>query len=71
MVPFSSLLSQAAVADDSAVCLDGSPPAYHLMRGFGTGSDKWLVHLEVINLFLILNFPYLELIFLFIFTSED
>ncbi|XP_074564211.1 pectin acetylesterase 5-like isoform X1 [Curcuma longa] len=29
-----------------ALCLDGSPPAYHLSRGFGSGSAKWLVHLE-------------------------
>lgn len=29
-----------------AVCLDGSPPAYHLDRGFGTGIDSWLVHIE-------------------------
>lgn len=60
MVPFSTLSSQAAVADDTAVCLDGSPAAYHLMRGFGSGSDKWIVHLEVINLFPILriDFPF-------------
>jgi hypothetical protein len=29
-----------------AVCLDGSPPAYHLQRGFGSGANSWLVHLE-------------------------
>ncbi|XXG75482.1 hypothetical protein AAC387_Pa08g0037 [Persea americana] len=29
-----------------AVCLDGSPPAYHLDRGFGSGINNWLVHLE-------------------------
>ncbi|KAL3743828.1 hypothetical protein ACJRO7_019006 [Eucalyptus globulus] len=29
-----------------AVCLDGSPPAYHLDRGFGTGINNWLVHIE-------------------------
>jgi hypothetical protein len=29
-----------------AVCLDGSPPAYHLHRGFGSGADSWLVHME-------------------------
>ncbi|CAA3010421.1 pectin acetylesterase 8-like [Olea europaea subsp. europaea] len=29
-----------------AVCLDGSPPAYHLHRGSGTGINSWLVHLE-------------------------
>ncbi|KAM7251462.1 hypothetical protein ACFE04_023345 [Oxalis oulophora] len=29
-----------------AVCLDGSPPAYHLDKGYGTGVNSWLVHLE-------------------------
>jgi hypothetical protein len=30
-----------------AVCLDGSPPAYHLDKGFGTGINSWLVQFEV------------------------
>lgn len=34
-----------AVAKGS-VCLDGSPPAYHLSPGFGSGVNDWLVHLE-------------------------
>ncbi|XP_039129458.1 pectin acetylesterase 5-like [Dioscorea cayenensis subsp. rotundata] len=29
-----------------AVCLDGSPPGYYLHRGFGSGADSWVVHLE-------------------------
>ncbi|OMO93716.1 Pectinacetylesterase [Corchorus olitorius] len=29
-----------------AVCLDGSPPAYHWDRGFGTGINSWLIQLE-------------------------
>nr|DAD36400.1 TPA_asm: hypothetical protein HUJ06_007041 [Nelumbo nucifera] len=29
-----------------AVCLDGSPPAYHMDKGFGSGINNWLVHLE-------------------------
>ncbi|XP_038989067.1 pectin acetylesterase 5-like [Phoenix dactylifera] len=29
-----------------AVCLDGSPPGYHLQRGFGSGKDSWLILLE-------------------------
>lgn len=29
-----------------AVCLDGSPPAYHFDKGFGTGINNWLVHIE-------------------------
>jgi len=36
---------QSAVAK-GAVCLDGSPPAYHLQRGFGSGANSWIVHLE-------------------------
>ncbi|KAF7139015.1 hypothetical protein RHSIM_Rhsim07G0141400 [Rhododendron simsii] len=36
---------QNAVAK-GAVCLDGSPPAYHLDKGFGTGINNWLVHIE-------------------------
>ncbi|XP_077244720.1 pectin acetylesterase 8-like isoform X2 [Tasmannia lanceolata] len=29
-----------------AVCLDGSPPAYHFDKGSGTGINSWLVHIE-------------------------
>ncbi|XP_026409673.1 pectin acetylesterase 9-like isoform X2 [Papaver somniferum] len=29
-----------------AVCLDGSPPAYHLDRGFGSGANNWLLFFE-------------------------
>ncbi|KAI3953124.1 hypothetical protein MKW98_020319, partial [Papaver atlanticum] len=29
-----------------AVCLDGSAPAFHFSRGFGSGADNWLIHLE-------------------------
>ncbi|PIA53184.1 hypothetical protein AQUCO_00900049v1 [Aquilegia coerulea] len=36
---------QNAVAK-GAVCLDGSPPAYHLDKGFGTGINNWLVQIE-------------------------
>uniref|UniRef100_A0A0D9VAX7 Pectin acetylesterase n=1 Tax=Leersia perrieri TaxID=77586 RepID=A0A0D9VAX7_9ORYZ len=32
--------------EKGAVCLDGTPPGYHWMPGFGDGSDKWLLHLE-------------------------
>lgn len=32
--------------ETSGVCLDGSPPAYHLRRGQGSGSTKWVVFLE-------------------------
>ncbi|KAF5477578.1 hypothetical protein F2P56_004203 [Juglans regia] len=36
---------QNAVAK-GAVCLDGSPPAYHWDKGFGAGVNNWLVHFE-------------------------
>lgn len=29
-----------------AVCLDGSPPAYHLDRGFGPADSNWLLQFE-------------------------
>ncbi|XP_038979840.1 pectin acetylesterase 8-like isoform X2 [Phoenix dactylifera] len=38
-------LVQSAVAK-GAVCLDGSPPAYHFAPGFGSGVNNWLVHME-------------------------
>ncbi|KAJ7564465.1 hypothetical protein O6H91_02G018300 [Diphasiastrum complanatum] len=33
-------------AEKDAVCLDGSLPAYHLRRGFGSGKRNWLIHME-------------------------
>ncbi|KAF5735242.1 pectinacetylesterase family protein [Tripterygium wilfordii] len=38
-------LVQSGVAK-GAVCLDGSPPAYHFDKGFGAGINNWLVHIE-------------------------
>ncbi|KAI3872980.1 hypothetical protein MKW92_039724 [Papaver armeniacum] len=29
-----------------AVCLDGSPPGYHLDRGYGSGANNWLLVFE-------------------------
>lgn len=29
------------------VCLDGSSPGYHFQKGFGSGSNNWLLHIEV------------------------
>ncbi|WVZ23005.1 hypothetical protein V8G54_001549 [Vigna mungo] len=29
-----------------AVCLDGSPPAYHFDKGAGEGINNWIVHME-------------------------
>ena len=40
-----TLLSGAK--EKGAVCVDGTPPGYHLQRGSGDGADRWLVHLEV------------------------
>ncbi|KAI3694715.1 hypothetical protein L1987_77684 [Smallanthus sonchifolius] len=36
---------ESAVAK-GAVCLDGTPPAYQLDRGFGDGVNNWLVHIQ-------------------------
>ncbi|KAL5220173.1 hypothetical protein ABZP36_024886 [Zizania latifolia] len=60
--PFLLLLLLAAVArstaelvnltlltgaqEKGAVCLDGSPPGYHLQRGFGSGRHSWFIHLK-------------------------
>ncbi|KAF7804989.1 pectin acetylesterase 3 isoform X1 [Senna tora] len=33
-------------ASKGAVCLDGTLPGYHLHRGFGSGSNSWLIQLE-------------------------
>ncbi|CAL5208733.1 unnamed protein product [Lathyrus oleraceus] len=38
-------LIQSAAAK-GAVCLDGTLPAYHLDRGYGSGANSWLVNLE-------------------------
>ncbi|KAJ3669322.1 hypothetical protein LUZ60_011272 [Juncus effusus] len=38
-------LIHSAVAR-GAVCLDGSPPGYHLQRGHGQGAENWLVDLQ-------------------------
>nr|XP_043628778.1 pectin acetylesterase 8-like [Erigeron canadensis] len=35
-----------SAVDKGAVCLDGSPPAYQLDRGFGDGVNNWLVHIQ-------------------------
>lgn len=36
----------AGARGKGAVCLDGTPPGYHLRRGFGSGAHNWLVFLE-------------------------
>ncbi|KAF7034057.1 hypothetical protein CFC21_045111 [Triticum aestivum] len=36
----------AGAQEKGALCLDGTPPGYHLQRGSGDGSNRWLIHLE-------------------------
>ncbi|RCV28520.1 hypothetical protein SETIT_5G410800v2 [Setaria italica] len=36
----------AGAREKGAVCLDGSPPGYHLQRGSGSGAHNWLVYLQ-------------------------
>ncbi|GER43520.1 pectinacetylesterase family protein [Striga asiatica] len=43
-IPFTPL---SKAKENSAFCLDGSVPGYHVRRGFGSGSDNWLLHVEV------------------------
>ncbi|KAJ4819241.1 Pectin acetylesterase [Rhynchospora pubera] len=38
-------LVQSAVPK-GAVCLDGTPPGYHIQRGYSSGANNWLVDLE-------------------------
>uniref|UniRef100_A0A0E0N647 Pectin acetylesterase n=1 Tax=Oryza rufipogon TaxID=4529 RepID=A0A0E0N647_ORYRU len=40
------LILLTGAQEKGAVCLDGSPPGYHLQRGFGSGEHSWLVFLE-------------------------
>ncbi|KAL7133833.1 hypothetical protein ABFS83_12G166700 [Erythranthe nasuta] len=42
-VPFTP---SSKAQEKSAFCLDGSLPGYHIQRGFGSGSDSWLLHVE-------------------------
>ncbi|KAL6503188.1 hypothetical protein OROHE_023817 [Orobanche hederae] len=42
-VPFTAL---SKAKENSAFCLDGSVPGYHLRRGFRSGSDSWILHVE-------------------------
>ncbi|KAL6186183.1 hypothetical protein ACLB2K_042304 [Fragaria x ananassa] len=39
-----TLISGAAAK--GAVCLDGTLPAYHIHRGYGSGANSWLIDLE-------------------------
>lgn len=44
-IPVGITYVENAVAK-GAVCLDGSPPAYHFSPGFGSGINNWLVQIE-------------------------
>ena len=35
---------EAAVAATGARCLDGSPGAYYIRKGVGSGAKKWYIH---------------------------
>lgn len=50
--------------DRGALCLDGSLPGYHFQKGFGSGSNNWLVHIEVLHHFSSLIF-YFNMVFIF------
>ncbi|CAN6724430.1 unnamed protein product [Malus baccata var. baccata] len=39
-----TLVKEAAAK--GAVCLDGTASAYHLHRGYGSGANSWLIHLQ-------------------------
>nr|XP_028957008.1 pectin acetylesterase 5-like isoform X2 [Malus domestica] len=32
--------------DRGALCLDGTAPGYHFRKGFGSGANNWLLHIE-------------------------
>ncbi|KAJ4772819.1 Pectin acetylesterase [Rhynchospora pubera] len=32
--------------ETGALCLDGTPPGYHFLKGFDSCSDNWLIHIE-------------------------
>ncbi|OMO97181.1 Pectinacetylesterase [Corchorus olitorius] len=41
-----SIVLVEKMAEEGLVCLDGSLPGYHFQKGFGSGSNNWLLHLE-------------------------
>nr|GEU71273.1 pectin acetylesterase 5-like [Tanacetum cinerariifolium] len=43
---FVPLLLLTNAAQRGAYCLDGSIPAYHFQKGFGSGSRRWVLHIE-------------------------
>lgn len=53
------------VFEPTAVCLDGSPPAYHLHPGHGGGLSSWIIVLDV-SYYVLLNASYLLIYFSFL-----
>jgi O-palmitoleoyl-L-serine hydrolase len=51
-----TLVDLTLVYDRDALCLDGTPPGYHFLPGFGDGSHSWLLHLEVLLFLSLLSF---------------
>lgn len=43
LVPLTLIRNAGATG---GLCLDGSLPAYHFQKGFGSGSENWLLHIE-------------------------
>ncbi|EFJ06601.1 hypothetical protein SELMODRAFT_272264 [Selaginella moellendorffii] len=41
-----TIVSSALASATGGVCLDGSAPAYHLLKGSGSGAKSWHLHLE-------------------------
>eukprot|EP00052_Salpingoeca_macrocollata_P022792 m.199059 g.199059 ORF g.199059 m.199059 type:complete len:390 (-) comp21892_c0_seq5:88-1257(-) len=44
--PFQQVLLKEAAASKGAVCLDGTPGAYYIHRGSGSGANKWILFLQ-------------------------
>uniref|UniRef100_A0A803NDR5 Pectin acetylesterase n=1 Tax=Chenopodium quinoa TaxID=63459 RepID=A0A803NDR5_CHEQI len=46
-----TLVKSTTAKDLGAYCLDGSLPAYHFSKGFGSGTNNWLLHIETKSLY--------------------
>ncbi|KAI3910724.1 hypothetical protein MKW92_015533 [Papaver armeniacum] len=44
--PLVDLILLQNAQQKGAVCLDGSSPGYHFSKGFDSGSESWLLHIE-------------------------
>ncbi|XP_057821347.2 pectin acetylesterase 8 isoform X2 [Cryptomeria japonica] len=44
--PFVPITVLWGAVKKGAVCLDGSPPAYNFVRGYGSGANNWVISLE-------------------------